>query len=331
MNRRLPMLALASLLALCLSSGALAMAPMVAIGAAPSAPSSGLVIDTPTNSSHLNSSNVTISWHVTGPVSAVQFYIVKVDEGAWINNSLRTSISLIVPEDGTHSVTVQAWTDIEIVYFASVIFVVDTVPPTVVAHSPTGSGVGVSATIFVSFSEPMNAGTVEVRGVQGNSSWDGNDLTLTPSGPLLLDHSYTIVVDGQDLAGNNLSSYSWSFSTADAATLSGQIKDNRNETVSGAEVVLLSKGETVASTTTDSEGRFQLSAPGGAYNLTVSKPEIVTKTVQVELTPGAETDLGVLEVELVPNSTWILIDGVIVVGAVALYLVGRRNQKLRKK
>ncbi|HUL39853.1 MAG TPA: carboxypeptidase regulatory-like domain-containing protein [Methanomassiliicoccales archaeon] len=332
MNRKLLTLALASLFIACLSSGALAITP-AAIGATPSALTNGLIIDTPTNGSRLNSLDITISWHVTGSVSAVQFYLVKVDQGSWINNSLRTSFTLIAPQDGSHQVWVQAWTDIENVYSAIVLFVVDTIPPTVIGHSPTGYGVAVSSFIFASFSEEMDVATVVVTGVQGQTTWAGNDLTLTPSEPLLADHDYNIVINGRDLAGNNLSEYSWSFSTAtaDQGTLTGQIRDNRNDTVAGASVDLLSKGEIVSSTTTDSDGRFQIDAPGGSYNLTISKSSIVTRTVQVDIAAGRNTDLGVVDVDLTPNSAWILIDVIIVVGAIALFLVGRRNQKLRRK
>ncbi len=118
---------------------------------------------------------------------------------------------------------------------------------------------------------------------------------------------------------------------ADLGTISGQVKDERNDTVQGADIVLLQGGETVSSTTTDSEGRFSLTAPSGSYNLTISKSDIITRTIQVEVIGGLEVNLGEVSVELVPSSTWILIVVVIVIGAIGLFLVGRRNQKLAKK
>jgi hypothetical protein len=331
MNRKLLTLLFASLFAVILSSGALAAPPSIGVGAAPMAPATGLVIDSPSNGSYLNSVNITVSWHIVGPTSSVQYYLVKVDGGAWINNSLRTSITLIMPEDGMHLVDVQAWTELEGLYSANVFFVVDRAPPTVIWHGPTGSGVPISSAIVISFSEPMQTSEVKVTGVQGHSSWEGANLTLTPNEPLLLDQEYTIVVSGQDLAGNNISGYSWSFSTTNQGTLTGQVRDDSNNTVADAEVVLLLKGEVVASTTTDSQGMFQLSAPSGTYNLTISKSEIITRTVSVEIISGEETDLGVVSVELTPDYTWVLINVVIIAGAVGLFLVGRRNQKLRKK
>lgn len=331
MIRKLSILLLASLFVACLSSGALAAQPSFGSLAAPTAPSTGLVIDSPSNGSYLNSANITVQWHLLGPTAAIQYYLVRVDEGAWINNSLRTSITLIMPEEGTHQVNVLAWTEFDGLYSASVHFIVDTISPTVIAYSPTGNNVPITSVITVSFSEPMRNWSVDANGVQGYSSWDSNNVTFTPTAPLQANQEYTITVSGYDLAGNNISGFSWSFDTTDLATLSGQISDGNNNAVADADVVLISKGEVIASTTSDSEGRFQLSAPSGTYNLTISKPNVITKTVQVEMMSGEATDLGVVTVELVPDYTWILIDVVIIAGAIGLYLVGRRNQKLGKK
>lgn len=332
MHPKLPTLLLASIFLVCLSSSALAATPpSLGSGTAPTAPSVGLVIDSPSNGSYLNSLNITISWHMTGSEAIIQYYLVKVDEGAWINNSLHTSISLIMPQEGAHLARVQAWTEIGGVYADDVLFVVDKVPPTIIGHAPTGSEAPASSLIVISFSEEMEVSSVVVTGIQGGSSWSGSSLTLTPNDPLQLDHEYVVTVLGQDLAGNDLSEYTWSFSTTSEGSVAGQVRDGRNSTVPGADVLLISRGEVIASTTTDSDGRFQLSAPSGTYNLTISKSDVVTKTVQVEIVSGEEMDLGVVEVELAPDYAWVLINAVIVVGAVGLFWVGRRNQRLGRK
>ncbi|MDD1756226.1 MAG: carboxypeptidase regulatory-like domain-containing protein [Methanomassiliicoccales archaeon] len=334
MHRKLPALLLISLfLVFSLSAHAAAGAPP-AIGTGPTAaPMTGVVIDSPENGSHLNGLNITVSWHMTGSVAAIQFYLVSVDGGGWINNSLRTSISLIMPQEGAHSVRVQAWTEIEVVYSDMVIFFMDTIPPTVIDYQPIGTQVPVSAEIVVTFSEEMNKDSVIVTGVQGTSTWDGQTVTvtITPYEPLLLEHNYLLIVYGQDLAGNNLTWFSWSFSTTSQGSVTGQVVDDRGDLVADADVLLLHNNEVVAETKTDDNGRFQISAPAGSYNLTISKDSIIAKTVPVEITAGGALDIGVVQVQPAPDYEWVVIDAVIVVGALGLFFVGNRNQRLRRK
>jgi hypothetical protein len=162
MIRKLSILLIASLFVACLSSCALAAQPSFGSLAAPTAPSTGLVIDSPSNGSYLNSANITVHWHLVGPTSAIQNYSVKMDEEDWINNFTRTSITLINPEDGTHRVNVLAWTEFDGVYSASVHFIVDTISPTVIAYSPTGNNVPIT-TIITAPSNPWNWSVDERR------------------------------------------------------------------------------------------------------------------------------------------------------------------------
>jgi hypothetical protein len=332
MHRKLPALLLISLfLVFSLSADAAADVPP-SIGTGPTAvPMTGVVIDSPENGSHLNGLNITISWHMTGSVAVVQFYLVSVDGGGWINNSLRTSISLIMPQEGAHSVRVQAWTEIEVVYSDMVIFYMDTIPPTVIDYQPIGTQVPVSAEIVVTFSEEMSRDTVIVTGVQGNSTWNGQTLTIAPYEPLLLEHNYLLIVYGQDLAGNNLTWFSWSFSTTSQGSVTGEVRDDGGNAVADAKVTLLADGEAVKETTTDENGAFQLSAPAGSYNLSISGPGIIAKTVPIEISAGGQLDLGVVEVQQAAGSEWLVIDFAIVVGAIGLFFVGNRSQRLRRK
>ncbi|MCZ3389635.1 MAG: Ig-like domain-containing protein [Actinomycetia bacterium] len=106
----------------------------------------------------------------------------------------------------------------------------ETVPPTVTATSPTNGSTGVAstATPTVTFSEAMDASTVNgtsvtlsgpsgavVASVGYNST--SFMATLTPSAPLAAGASYTATVSTgvKDVAGNAMSnSVSWSFTTA---------------------------------------------------------------------------------------------------------------------
>jgi hypothetical protein len=332
MRRKLLALLMLSVLFASVSTGALSLSSSeVAAAPPPMDPATRLVIDSPSNGSYLNSFNITISWHMAGPAVAVEYYLIQVDEGSWINNSQRTSITLIIPLDGVHFVKVQAVTDLNLTFIGDVIFVVDTVPPAIIEHAPTGGHVSPSSTIIVQFSEDMYKSSVGLVGVDGHKTWNENICILTPNDPLVLGQEYTITVYGQDLAGNNLSTFSWTFSTTSDGSVRGQVKDVGNNTIAGAEVTLRSGDMEVATTSTDSDGAFQITAPMGKYNLTISKPEIVSFTVPVDIVSGEELDLGVIEVEQAPDYQWVVIDTIIIIGAIGLFWVGRRNQRLGKR
>jgi hypothetical protein len=103
--------------------------------------------------------------------------------------------------------------------------VADTTPPTVTAMSPAGgsTAVAVNAAVTISFSEALNASTVNASTVflrdASNAvvaaaiAYDSstNKVTLTPSGPLANSATYTVVVKSgaagvKDVAGNALAS-----------------------------------------------------------------------------------------------------------------------------
>lgn len=97
--------------------------------------------------------------------------------------------------------------------------VVDTTPPAVIDHAPTGTGAPVSTNITATFDETVNPDTlnnatvtVEHNGtaVAGNVSYDAPSKTVTfdPAGDLNYSETYntTITTGVQDIAGNNMSS-----------------------------------------------------------------------------------------------------------------------------
>ena len=101
----------------------------------------------------------------------------------------------------------------------------DTVPPTIISTNPTNgaTGVGIGASIIVTFSEAMdpstfNASTFYVsRGVTGTVICNGTTATFTPSSSLsyLTYYNATITSGVKDLSGNALTTnYTWGFTTA---------------------------------------------------------------------------------------------------------------------
>ncbi len=104
----------------------------------------------------------------------------------------------------------------------------DTTPPTVSATNPAdaATGVFVENAISITFSETMNAATINATTftledsvhtpVLASVSYAGNTATLTPINPLAQNTVYTATVTtgAKDLAGNALAAdHSWSFTT----------------------------------------------------------------------------------------------------------------------
>ncbi len=97
----------------------------------------------------------------------------------------------------------------------------DIIPPIVENNSPTGFNVSLSATVSVTFSEPMNRTNVEAAfsalpAITGVISWSDNVMAYMPTSPLWYGMTYTITVNvgATDAVGNPLeSAYSWQFST----------------------------------------------------------------------------------------------------------------------
>jgi len=119
----------------------------------------------------------------------------------------------------------------------------DTTPPTVSSVSPANgaTSVAIAATITATFSEAMNAATINAstfelhnaaNTVAATVSYTGNTATLTPSSPLANGTTYSATVHGgasgvKDLAGNALSGdFPWSFTTVAAAACPCSIWNN---------------------------------------------------------------------------------------------------------
>lgn len=88
----------------------------------------------------------------------------------------------------------------------------------------------------------------------------------------------------------------------------GRVVDETHAAIEFATVVLLAEGEQVAGTTTDTEGRFTLTAPTGDYTLSVSHINYETLTREIALTEGA--DLGEITLQNAAQK----IDAVVVKG-----------------
>ncbi len=110
--------------------------------------------------------------------------------------------------------------------------IADLTPPTVTSSAPVNgaTGVGTNTAVAVSFSEAIDAGTLNgafslsdgVNAVAGFITYIGQAAVFNPTSPLLASTTYTGTVSTtvKDLAGNALAAnYVWSFTTGTTADL----------------------------------------------------------------------------------------------------------------
>jgi hypothetical protein len=102
----------------------------------------------------------------------------------------------------------------------------DTTAPAITATTPPhgSTNVAITSSFLFTFSEPMSVGTVQVNITPtvalSASTWaNGNtQLTLQPTAPLAQNTTYTLAVEGKDVAGNALTGRKvFSFSTPETA------------------------------------------------------------------------------------------------------------------
>ncbi len=102
----------------------------------------------------------------------------------------------------------------------------DTISPEVISTSPADNAIDVevNAVITATFSEPMNASTINTStiivsgggSVSGSVDYSGNTVTFTPSSDLQENTTYTAIITTgvEDVAGNALeNNFEWSFTT----------------------------------------------------------------------------------------------------------------------
>ncbi len=288
-------------------------------------------------SSYNDTGSATISWSGSGICYNIGYYDVRVDGGQWTNVSLLTSYTFSGLTNDEHTVYVKATDKADNVSTTSVMFTVDTVKPTVTAYSQTGSGVALNSTMTVMFSKQMNESSVSVvvNGVTGTLSWNGNTATFMPSSSLAYNTTYSVSVSGRDLAGNELTTTEWKFtSMKDEGIISGTVKDANGNVIANA-TVTLSNGMT---TTTDANGHFVLdNVTAGTYNVTVTKNGYTALTQSVSTTAGTTSGLGTLVVQSAPsspssnNGPMIVVMIIVIVALLAVALVMYRKRKKQDK
>jgi methionine-rich copper-binding protein CopC len=149
----------------------------------------------------------------------------------------------------------------------------DTTPPSVTSTTPAAgaTAVATTTTVTATFSEPVQAGTIAMTlksaagtAVTGTTAYDSTaqKATFTPSAALAAGTTYTATVSGaKDLAGNTMTSTTWSFTTS-----SGGGTDTTPPTVTSTNPAA---GATAVATTTTVTATFSEPVQAGTIAMTL--------------------------------------------------------------
>ncbi len=281
----------------------------------------------PDGGERLNQSTVGIGWSMNGTGSPLDQMWTSLDGGVWVERDISTlEVSFTGLADGVHDVRLRLTDAAGNTNTTSASFLVDTTAPTITEY-PTGTNVPTNAGIKVNFSEEMDIGTVtiDVSGVSGTTSWNGHNLTLTPSQPLAHSHSYTVSVHGKDLAGNPVSGQ-WTFSVVANGTMYGKITDSKGRPIANATITAGGK-----SVTSDADGMFVINLVDGDYNVTITKDGKFLANVTATSVAGEGLDLGSIAVPgsdvSGPDDVWGWVIGAVVIGTLLTLLVAARRRR----
>lgn len=150
-----------------------------------------------------NSSNVKAVWKGTDTVSGIDHCEVKLDEETWLNVGSLTIYSTSGITDGTHELTVKAVDKAGNSAVSSVVFIVDTTPPSVTLTNSTKGNVIRSSIITVDWS-----GLDEVSGINhyevkiDEDAWFNVGTNTTYTLNQIGDGSHAFHVKAVDNVGN---------------------------------------------------------------------------------------------------------------------------------
>jgi hypothetical protein len=167
----------------------------------------------------------------------------------------------------------------------------------------------------------MVQSTVRVRmGVSGTISWEGNtSLRFIPTEAFTYNHTYTVQVDGRDLAGNAMTTLIWEFTAQpNLGVLTGKVVNELNAPIQGA-FVSLENGQNAV---TNRDGVFSITAPSGNHTLTISYEGYGEFRVNVTLSAGDTTDIGSAPMSKAGTDySWVIILTFVLLVAVAIELI----------
>jgi parallel beta-helix repeat protein len=287
-----------------------------------------VTISAPANNSR-NQGSAQLIWTGSDTGSGIAYYEVQMDSQAWINKGMATTHTFTSLSAGAHQLKVKAWNNGGQSRTAWVSVTSDLTPPAALTFTPMGQSEPLSVAITVTMSEEMATFDATINGIAATANWNGLVATLTPATSLQYSTNYQVKVNGTDLVGWPMSELIYGFRTMDAPAVvvcTGQVIEENGYPVIGATVT--AGGE---STTTDSQGFFEISLEPGTYTFTATLGE---RTKSTQYTVSEETNnIGTIYLprESTQDGTmdwwWILIVIVVVCAFFFIFFIFWKRRK----
>ncbi|MGA1848988.1 MAG: Ig-like domain-containing protein, partial [Thermoplasmatota archaeon] len=238
---------------------------------------------------------VTLEWYANDAISGVATHEIRVDGEEWRIYSEPVPILLEFFQDGQHLIEIIIRDRVGNFVERSLDIRFDVTSPQVTSAEPRDRDVPVNSSITVTFSEPMDKGTVsiDVPGVSGDLEWIGEMAVFIPDDNLEHNKKYSIAVQGKDLAGNDLIPFDWFFLTEidlseHMGRVMGRVVDTNGVPIPGASFRFKTgeRGEC------EDDGTFEIYVKTGKNNIIVSNSSFRDTKVDFELKEGETENLG---------------------------------------
>lgn len=241
----------------------------------------------PNPGSLIEEDEVTFGWDLTDAGSGVKEVLFSLDDEDpyLISNTGTITISGVAP--GPHEAKITA------VDYAGnnardlVEFMTGEIA-SLISKSPEGNKVALDAKIEVVLSKDIKVMDIQIEGINGSLTMNGNKAVYIPISELEPSTRYRVFFSGLDIEGLPLDSYNWTFTTMGLAEIRGTVVDEnsnnlRNVQIYANGILITDSGQT---------GNFFFTMEDGYYKLIFHKEGYENSTLDIHVLMGDEKNLG---------------------------------------
>ena len=160
-----------------------------------------LMISAPSNNAYFNLSTVHVFWNATDANTGVQGYQYKVDSEPYSDLSMTNSQAFAGLGEGSHTVYIKAYDNVNNVVTVTVTFMVDTVAPIVSVTTPTEALLTNSSLVNWAGID-VTSGILNYQSCIDGGAWSSASTSTTRTFTGLADGNHVIQVRAFDKAGN---------------------------------------------------------------------------------------------------------------------------------
>lgn len=240
---------------------------------------------TPASGSLVNRSTVVFGWNASDAIGITYvMYSIDSDAGHGLMAGVDSASGTLSQGIHTFKLTVRDRDGREAIGYVNL--TVDTLAPTVAAHTPATPNTGVSGKVSFRFSEPVDIAltSCKVNGLETDFTSNGTNYDVSKT--LTAGTTYNVTITGaKDLAGNVMQPFSWTFSVVSGEqapgqfVVSGTMVDKNGHGVAGAAVTIGGQ-----STTANDQGQFSFYVDRGLQQMHVSATGMVDYSQTVNVT-----------------------------------------------